>query len=120
MEKEQVIDYQAALDEFRRNEHEPDNPVQSSGMPEKTPMIEGYVDYLAAVKAWDKIRPDDTTIDQMATALRRQKNSEQWQRGIGIPYASSWLNARRWEDDWQAPEEPEDFFEDEEDLPEWT
>ena len=73
-----------------------------------------------AVKAWDKIRPDDTTIDQMATALRRQKNSEQWQRGIGIPYASSWLNARRWEDDWQAPEEPEDFFEDEEDLPEWT
>ena len=73
-----------------------------------------------AVKAWDKIRPDDTTIDQMATALRRQKNSEQWQRGIGIPYASSWLNARRWEDDWQAPEDPEDFFEDEEDLPEWT
>ena len=73
-----------------------------------------------AVKAWDKLRPDDTTIDQMATALRRQKNSEQWQRGIGIPYASSWLNARRWEDDYQAPEDPADFFEDEEDLPEWT
>ena len=61
-----------------------------------------------AVRAWDKLRPDDTTIDQMATALRRQKESEQWKRGIGIPYASSWLNGRRWEDDYQAPdEEPE-------------
>ena len=61
-----------------------------------------------AVRAWDKLRPDDTTIDQMATALRRQKESEQWSRGIGIPYASSWLNGRRWEDDYQAPdEEPE-------------
>lgn len=65
-----------------------------------------------AVKAWDKLRPDDTTIDQMATALRRQKQSEQWQRGIGIPYASSWLNGRRWEDDY---EEPEDEAEEEED-----
>lgn len=54
MKKEQVIDYQAALDEFQRNEHEPDNPVQSSGMPDKPPISQGYVDYLAAVKAWDK------------------------------------------------------------------
>lgn len=74
-----------------------------------------------AVKAWDKLRPDDTTIRAMATALQRQKASEQWQRGIGIPYASSWLNGRRWEDEFDAPaepEEPEAF--DEEDLPEWT
>ena len=71
-----------------------------------------------AVKAWDKLRPDDTTIDQMATALRRQKASEQWQRFIGIPYASSWLNARRWEDDYPEPEaEPEDEAEDGDD--EW-
>lgn len=62
-----------------------------------------------AVKAWDKLRPDDTTIDRMATALRRQKASEQWQRFIGIPYASSWLNARRWEDEYEEPEAmPED------------
>ena len=25
--------------------------------------------------------------------------SEEWQRGIGIPYASTWLNNRRWEDE---------------------
>ena len=23
---------------------------------------------------------------------------EDWQRGIGIPYASTWINNRRWED----------------------
>jgi len=65
-----------------------------------------------AVRAWDKLRPDDTTIDQMATALRRQKHSERWQRGIGIPYTSSWLNGRMWEDEYQ---EPEDGTEEEED-----
>lgn len=71
-----------------------------------------------AVKAWDKLKPDDTTIDQMATALRRQKASEQWQRFIGIPYASSWLNARRWEDEYEETDaESEDAAEGGED--EW-
>ena len=35
----------------------------------------------------------------MARALKRQMASEEWQRGIGIPYASTWLNNRRWEDE---------------------
>lgn len=53
----------------------------------------------AAVRAWDKLRPDDLTIAKMGTALARQKQSEDWKRGIGIPYASTWLNGRRWEDE---------------------
>lgn len=53
----------------------------------------------AAAKAWDRLKPDDALIDQMAAALKQQKRSEQWLRGIGIPYASSWINGRRWEDD---------------------
>ncbi len=53
----------------------------------------------AAVRAWDRLRPDDTTIAKMGTALSRQMRSEDWQRGIGIPYASTWLNGRRWEDE---------------------
>lgn len=57
-----------------------------------------------AAKAWDKLRPDDSTIDAMATALMRQVRSDQWSRGIGIPYASTWLNGRGWEDDYQPPE----------------
>ena len=40
----------------------------------------------------------------MATALLRQKKSEQWSRGIGIPYASTWLNGRMWEEDFEPPE----------------
>ena len=56
-----------------------------------------------ARKAWNKIRPDRSTVEMMATALRRQKKSEQWQRGIGIPYASTWLNGRLWEEDFEEP-----------------
>lgn len=52
-----------------------------------------------AVKAWDKIRPDDETIARMGRALTRELKSEMWQAGIGIPYASTWLNQRRWEDE---------------------
>ncbi len=61
-----------------------------------------------AVKAWDKLKPDDALIDTMAWALVRQKRSPDWQRGIGIPHASTWLNGRRWEDEIgrEAPDAP--------------
>lgn len=52
-----------------------------------------------AINAWDRLRPDDETIAQMGKALQRDKNSEMWQKGIGIPYASTWLNSRAWEDE---------------------
>ena len=52
-----------------------------------------------AINAWDKLRPDDETIARMGRALQREKKSEMWARGIGIPYASTWLNQRRWEDE---------------------
>lgn len=52
----------------------------------------------AAIKAWDKLKPDDVLIVKMGHALQSQLSSEQWQQGIGIPYASTWLNQRRFED----------------------
>ena len=55
-------------------------------------------DRIGAVKAWDKLKPDDTLIDTMARALRNQIQSEDWQRGVGIPYAARWLNHARWTD----------------------
>lgn len=70
------------------------------------------------IRAWDRLRPDDQTIVQMSKALKRQMKSEDWQKGIGIPYASTWLNGRRWEDEVKdapaaaAPDRRED-------LPEW-
>ncbi|WP_245185064.1 hypothetical protein [Flavonifractor sp. AGMB03687] len=59
---------------------------------------------MGAVEEWDKLQPDDTLIDRMARALARQKASEEWQRGIGIPYACRWLRKRRWED---VPAQPQ-------------
>ncbi len=53
----------------------------------------------AAIRAWDKLKPDDALIREMALGLKRAMKSEEWQRGIGIPYASTWLNGRRWEDE---------------------
>ena len=52
----------------------------------------------AAIRAWDNLRPSDELIETMALALVRQLESAEWQRGIGIPYASTWINGRRWED----------------------
>ena len=52
----------------------------------------------AAVRAWDRLRPDDATIEKIGHALQRQLRSELWQRGVGIPYAATYLNQRRWED----------------------
>ena len=52
-----------------------------------------------AIRAWDKLRPDDALIRTIAQALKRQLATEQWQQGIGIPYPATWLNNRRWEDE---------------------
>lgn len=59
----------------------------------------------AAIRAWDKLHPSDELIEVMGQALARQIASEEWQRGIGIPYASTWLNNARWEDGYKAPPE---------------
>lgn len=53
----------------------------------------------AAIRAWDKLKPDETLLKIMARGLQRAMNSRKWQDGIGIPYASTWLNQRRWEDE---------------------
>ena len=53
----------------------------------------------AAIKAWDKLKPDAKTLDAMSAGLKRQLKSEDWKAGIGIPYASTWLNNRRWLDE---------------------
>lgn len=64
-----------------------------------------------AVRAWDKLKPDDALIAVMGRALAKQKASADWQRGIGIPHASTWLNGRRWEDEQrklpQLPPQPQ-------------
>ena len=54
----------------------------------------------SAVKAWDRLKPSDELMRTISKALKRQMaTDEQWIRGIGIPYAATYLNQRRWEDD---------------------
>lgn len=56
-------------------------------------------DKQAAIREWDKLKPDDPLLQTMALGLARDLQSEAWQRGIGIPYACRWLSHRRWEDE---------------------
>ena len=58
-----------------------------------------------AAAEWDRLRPDGALIREMGLALQWQKASEEWQRGIGIPYACRWLKDKRWLDE---PPEPPD------------
>lgn len=55
-----------------------------------------------AIRAWDRLQPSDELIAEMAIALKRQMKSESWRQGIGIPYASTWLNNARWMDEVQT------------------
>lgn len=55
-------------------------------------------DRAGASREWDRLKPDDELIRVMGQALQAQIQSEDWRRGIGIPYACRWLRNRRWED----------------------
>lgn len=60
----------------------------------------------AAIRAWDKLQPDDKLIDHIAVCLKRQMMSEEWRQGIGIPHASTYLNQQRWTDEERQPVPP--------------
>lgn len=54
-----------------------------------------------ALKAWEKLKPDEGLTDTILSALERFKQTEQWRKDNGqfIPYPATWLNGRRWEDE---------------------
>ena len=77
-----------------------------------------HEDRAKAVEEWDRLKPDLELMKNMSAALDRMMKSDEWRRGIGIPYACRWLRYRRWEDAFEEPEEePESDAEDGED--EW-
>lgn len=57
-----------------------------------------------AVKAWDRLRPDDQLVDRIGRALQKQLRTADWRKGVGIPMAATYLNQRRWEDAEDLPE----------------
>ena len=57
-----------------------------------------------AIRAWEKLHPDDALISTIAEALARQAASEQWREGVGIPHLSTYLSNYGWEG-WERDEE---------------
>ena len=51
-----------------------------------------------AIRAWDKLHPDEELIGTIDAALAQQAASDQWQRGVGIPHLSTYLNGYGWEE----------------------
>lgn len=54
---------------------------------------------MMAHKAWTKLAPNQEDTVQILEALERQKKSQMWQQGIGIPHAVTYLNQARFLDE---------------------
>ena len=54
-----------------------------------------------AERTWVKIKPDEQLFKAILDGLERAKTSVEWQKDGGqyIPYPSTWLNAKGWEDE---------------------
>lgn len=50
-----------------------------------------------AIRAWEQLHPDRELIDTMASALDAQSRTDEWERGVGIPHLSTYLNGYGWE-----------------------
>jgi hypothetical protein len=57
-----------------------------------------------AEKAFSKLSPNEQLFAEILAGVERAVTSEQWCKDEGrfIPYASTWLNQRRWEDEGSA------------------
>lgn len=55
----------------------------------------------AAVKAWNRLRPDDSLVAVILTAIENHMKQDSWTRDNGqyIPHPSAWLNGQRWNDE---------------------
>ena len=54
-----------------------------------------------ALKSWKKIKPAGQVLADLLAGLKKQKASADWLKDGGqfIPYPTTWLNGRRWEDE---------------------
>ena len=60
-----------------------------------------HTDKQAALRAFEKLKPDESMMQTILGAIERQKQSAQWTKDGGqfIPHPATWLNGRRWEDE---------------------
>jgi len=54
----------------------------------------------AAVRIWERLKPNDALLATMLAAIEQQKRGRQWQRESGqfIPHPKTWLHQQRWLD----------------------
>ena len=54
-----------------------------------------------ALKAWQKIKPDEALQAKILQALEAVKQTQQWLKDGGqfIPHGATWLNKKRWQDE---------------------
>ena len=71
-------------------------------------------DKQASKKAFTKLHVDVKLFDKMMASLSQFKKSYDWQKNGGqfIPYPSTWLNGRRWEDELTTTSKPQAHRED--------
>ncbi len=57
-----------------------------------------------AEKAFLKIHPDEPLLARMLSSIERARTSDDWknQNGRYIPHAATWLNGKRWEDEFDG------------------
>lgn len=61
----------------------------------------------AAIKAWNKIKPDEQLYQIIIDAVEKQKKTQQWQNKQYIPNPATWLNGKKWEDEIDEPAQQE-------------
>jgi predicted phage replisome organizer len=59
-----------------------------------------------AIKAFAKLKPDQTLLYAIIHAIDKARESEDWQRENGryIPHPATWLNGQRWKDEIEVQE----------------
>lgn len=57
----------------------------------------------AAEKSWQELKPDDVLLGVMLSKIDLAKQTQQWteKKGKYIPYPTSWLNSKGWEDEYE-------------------
>lgn len=61
-----------------------------------------HKDKAKALKAFTKLKPDEELFNKIIDAVNNNiKNNADWEKDNGqyVPYGSSWLNGKRWEDE---------------------
>jgi hypothetical protein len=57
-----------------------------------------------AIKAWNKLKPENGTVELILSAIQKQKDANEASKKKGEfvpewPYPATWLNGKRWEDE---------------------